>query len=726
MAWPNGMELVTVTVGSSLSFFGDEQAIKVTVTPVIGGTGGRLIWAATGQPVVIGSKTFQGVAGTVASFTVPNPDQSGFIDGAGNAVTNWAYSAVVEVGSQRWTQAFQPVAGQSSIDLDMVQDGQVSAPVSAPVPAVTSVNGKTGPVTIETGGVSSFEDLQDVPEVFPPDAALVESIISAEISNPESSTHTALNTAIDNRAPSASTAVQPFLSAIENGVRDLDLLVIGDSTGNETSEWVYLFFTGLAARYPSHAFHYRLWNDTAQAYDAATVIGSGIRKVTLWNAAMAGATTQSWQGVRYASAIRDTPADLVMISLGHNEQPDSKSWRGRYLSLTETISAQKPAAAIVLVGQNPATGNSLQAQRIDIYKDIAARRGYGFIDAHAAFVEAGGNLTADGIHPAVTGSRLWADVALSMFRRSRAEPRPQPQTPIIQKSPDNWAANGMLADWTGNTPSGWSFNLCAPTKDTTGMETEAAAVTVTCDSAGGNVYVPLDVTKVKGKTVTVAVRVKIAAGAGNTTGRLALIDSASSNIQINEAYPTSGYRWMIHHGTISANATTARVQIYAGTVGSQMTIDRVIVTEGLLPMDAAPVSTGGAGAVIQSKGWNQPTGLATTSTVTADRLYVKRIGSQVYCLISNMALPASSPQMKVATIPVGYRSTAGLPGQVASSIAQTLATGDTDPKNVEFMAASGGDLWWNGARNAVTGAQLASPARIDGVLTWTTEEAFPA
>lgn len=174
MAWPNGMELVTVTVGSSLSFFGDEQAIKVTVTPVIGGTVGRLVWAATGQPVVFGSKTFTGVAGTVASFTVPNPDQAGFIDGAGNAVTNWAYSAVVEVGSQRWTQAFQPVAGQSSIDLDMVQDGQVSAPVSAPVPAVTSVNGQTGAVVISgvggEGGPVAWAEVLNKPSVFPPAA----------------------------------------------------------------------------------------------------------------------------------------------------------------------------------------------------------------------------------------------------------------------------------------------------------------------------------------------------------------------------------------------------------------------------------------------------------------------------------------------------------------------------------------------------------------------------
>lgn len=536
-----------------------------------------------------------------------------------------------------------------------------------------------------------------------------------------------LNATIAERV-GGSGAAQAFLSLIENGTRNADMLVVGDSTGNETSEWVYLFITDLAAQYPSHTFQYRLWNDGTQTYDAATTIatGAGTRTVTLWNASIAGATTQSWQGTRITPAILATPADVVLISLGHNEQPDVGSWRGRYLSLTETISTRKPTTPLILIGQNPATANTLQAQRIEVYRDIAARRGYGFIDAHHAFVEAGGNLTVDGIHPTAAGSRLWADTVLGSFTKAKGEPRTQPSSTLVEKTPDNLAPNGLLTEWTGSVPTGWTFNLCTPTKDTAGMETGTAAVAVTCDSAGGNVTISLDPAKVKGKTVTLAVRVKISAGAANTTGRLALIDSATSNIQINESYPTDGYRWMMHTATFSANPATARIQIYAGTVGSQMTIDRAILVEGVLPRDASPTATASGNVTVPQGTWVAPAGLAPTATVTVGRLYLKRVGPTVYCLISNMVLPAASPQMKVATIPTGYRSVAGLPGEVASSIAQVLATGDADPKNTQFMAASGGDLWWNGARNANTGALLASPARIDGVLTWTTEDPAPA
>lgn len=44
-------------------------------------------------------------------------------------------------------------------------------------------------------------------------------------------------------------------------------LVLGDSTGNEVfSEWVYKYAQRLAARYPSHTVHYRLWDDVTQEY----------------------------------------------------------------------------------------------------------------------------------------------------------------------------------------------------------------------------------------------------------------------------------------------------------------------------------------------------------------------------------------------------------------------------------------------------------------------------
>lgn len=183
MAYPEGMQLVSVTVGSSLDFFGNHQPVKVSVAPVLGGSAVRLIWEATGQPVVVTSREFTGEAGVAATFTVPNPDQGGFIDGAGNEVRNWSYTATITCGNQRWVQPFQPLAGQASVDLDLVHDGQIAAPSSAPAPLVTSVNGKTGAVVISTGGGEGgtvlWDDVLDKPDAFPSTIALVQGLQDA-------------------------------------------------------------------------------------------------------------------------------------------------------------------------------------------------------------------------------------------------------------------------------------------------------------------------------------------------------------------------------------------------------------------------------------------------------------------------------------------------------------------------------------------------------------------
>lgn len=155
MAYPTGLALVTVTAGSAFNFAGTDQPITVSIKPVLGGNAVRLIWAATGQLVVDGTVEYKAEAGSLVSFTVPNPDQPGFINGAGAAARNWSYVATVKVGGYEWKQAFQPVAGQTFVDLDLVPDGQVTAPTSAPLPQVVSVNGQTGAVELDTGGDAS-------------------------------------------------------------------------------------------------------------------------------------------------------------------------------------------------------------------------------------------------------------------------------------------------------------------------------------------------------------------------------------------------------------------------------------------------------------------------------------------------------------------------------------------------------------------------------------------
>lgn len=66
-----------------------------------------------------------------------------------------------------------------------------------------------------------------------------------------------------------------WLAQLASGVRPTSLLVIGDSTGNGTDEWVYLLGQWLAARYPAYTVAHRLYNDTSQSWDPATIIATG-------------------------------------------------------------------------------------------------------------------------------------------------------------------------------------------------------------------------------------------------------------------------------------------------------------------------------------------------------------------------------------------------------------------------------------------------------------------
>lgn len=157
MAYPAGVTQATITVGGSIDWFGEQvQSLRADVTPVIGGGADHLVHRETGVTMVVASRSFSDNGTGFLSFQIPHVDQRGWFDGSGRETTMWAYSVQVSVGLQdgsrkKWRKTVQPLVGQESIDLDLVQDGQVTAPVAAPVPVVTSVNGQTGAVVIDGG-----------------------------------------------------------------------------------------------------------------------------------------------------------------------------------------------------------------------------------------------------------------------------------------------------------------------------------------------------------------------------------------------------------------------------------------------------------------------------------------------------------------------------------------------------------------------------------------------
>lgn len=154
MALPSGVTTCTLSVGPFFDALGTAITATMTVTPKYGTGVDFITWTATGE-----SMTSKAVTGTVqgdgsVQLVVPVVDQDGWTDPNAAAFTNWSYLVAWTAGDKSGSKYVLPVEGQTSIDVDKIGGGSAGSPTSATVPAVTSVNGQTGAVTVAAGGAT--------------------------------------------------------------------------------------------------------------------------------------------------------------------------------------------------------------------------------------------------------------------------------------------------------------------------------------------------------------------------------------------------------------------------------------------------------------------------------------------------------------------------------------------------------------------------------------------
>lgn len=146
MALPPGVTTAVVTFGSPASgFSGEDVSTTLTITP-----SHSVYHASTGAPLLAFTIKASAGEGLPGSVVLPHTDQAGFLDASGNAFTNWAYTAE---GSWRsgssqinFKKNFQLPTGQETVDLDLIPNGTIGLPVTAPTITVTSFLGKTGAI----------------------------------------------------------------------------------------------------------------------------------------------------------------------------------------------------------------------------------------------------------------------------------------------------------------------------------------------------------------------------------------------------------------------------------------------------------------------------------------------------------------------------------------------------------------------------------------------------
>lgn len=162
MTLPTGVTTCAVKVGTAVTMFGEAANIKVTVTPIYGGTAKRIVWEATGQSVPDFPQTFTSSNdNTEVEFAVPHVDQAGFLDPSGNPITMWAYAVKVTITdtnrqSVSYTQTVQPLVGQAVIDLDLIPDGTSAVPVEVAPTYVTTAQLNDALAALDGGDTEGF------------------------------------------------------------------------------------------------------------------------------------------------------------------------------------------------------------------------------------------------------------------------------------------------------------------------------------------------------------------------------------------------------------------------------------------------------------------------------------------------------------------------------------------------------------------------------------------
>lgn len=394
-------------------------------------------------------------------------------------------------------------------------------------------------------------------------------------------------------------------AAIVADAGDVNILVIGDSTGNETTEWVYLFADWLGDQYPTHSVDYYLWGGSAYGAASSLSTGSGANKINVWNCSVAGSSPNYVVGSLLAASVVNVSPDCIIWNHGQNIVTDytinPALCRGRFLQAMEQVRQALPGVPHAAVRQNPRRDDNQMAGVVESLDAVAALYGdLRLIDVYARFIAAGkpSGWYADNVHPNATGSAEWVEVVKSFWRGS-ASGAVVGGAALLDTSGTNLLNNADFgASYAGGTPSGWS-TTGTPTGTVENTIVEAPATqSMQVDSTAASSsytfsFVPSEA--IKGSTVTLAVRQYVPASQPATAGRIAILYTAGSSVSIDARGQANegvgGWRWQIIQGVaIPSNATLVRVYLYADTgasAGTTVYYDRAVLVAGSTPRDRA-------------------------------------------------------------------------------------------------------------------------------------------
>lgn len=397
----------------------------------------------------------------------------------------------------------------------------------------------------------------------------------------------------------AITSLSSARLAIADDAGDVNLLFIGDSTGDATNEWIYLFAQWLATEYPTHSVSYRLWSTTSYAAASALSTGSGANTIRIWNASVAGTAPIHHMGSNFAAAITATSPDLIIWNHGHNLLAQEGLARAEFVGPMDQVRMALPSVPQAAVRQNPRRDDSLMAITVGALDALAEDYGdLALIDAYSLFIAQGkaGALYGDNLHPSAAGSQLFLQAAKTAWNGSRAGDSPAVTDAFLESLGTNLLANADFSDpsYVGGTPTGWSVTGdTACTLETTikdAGKSQCMKITSTAASSGLLQTIASPAT-LQNKQATIAVRMYVPAGqsqlaAGVSSIRLAPVGSYTIS-RGNSG--VDGWRWFVVTTPNLGAFANFRVTLnaIAAATSSTVYIDRAILVEGEFPRDVA-------------------------------------------------------------------------------------------------------------------------------------------
>lgn len=389
---------------------------------------------------------------------------------------------------------------------------------------------------------------------------------------------------------------QGLMSKLEADDEDATLLVVGDSTGNETFEWLYKLLELIGAKYPSYTIVWKVWDTGTDAYGANVTIqtGSGANTLTCYNASVPGEEASYFKGDIYLT-VTDVDADVCLISFGHNGLTDPITQRAEHAALSCRMADDYPDMPIILIGQNPNTTDNNQQLKIREFRQLASEENFGFIDVHSAFKKYANPLASymsDTVHPNSIGMDLWARTVSHSFELSEG-----------RAGGNNRVTMGKtLIHATFSEPGfdGWNNTNVTITKDSasTFYETDGGSAKLVSVGSGNirkDVISVDDIVRWRGKWITLAVRMRVPTGEIANCGLVALYDGVNTVTTFTGSNPKGdSFYWQVVSIKVDALATYLRAYIYTdnGTTGGTLYVDRVTVCSGKSPMDYIPPENG--------------------------------------------------------------------------------------------------------------------------------------